>query len=151
MCHICKGLKRLHSLKNLYIDIRECVNITNLGFSFLIGALKVLTSLQTLRLDLGGCDQKSGPQVSNVNKMKSLFVQNNNGPESVLRALKNCGSSLQNIRFSFFCYEVNDEVLERFSRAFKKLTRLQRIDLDLSGCRNITDFGLLNLSENLEN
>jgi len=133
---LCKSLKRLRFLEELTIQILAFKNINNTGFYILGEALKSLNSLRTIRLS-----------VEYVHVYLENYSRRNEGPEKILKSLKNC-HSLQNLRIVF--YDANFMNLESLSKALKKLRLLQRISLKFESC-NVNDDGLLCLSEGLQN
>jgi len=147
---LCKGLKKLRFLKQLAINLGDCKKITDAGFYILGDALKTLISLQSVHIYFGGLLQRLPVQFSNINKMKFLSAEKNEGPSAIIKSLKR-HRCLQGLWLSFSNDDHNnDKELESFSRSLKKLASLQEIYLDFSQCRKINDNGLLNISEALE-
>jgi len=160
------GLKKLIRLKSLCLTFPSCLNFNKLTFRSLMKGFRENLNLLRLSLYFHGCEnlanidyQSLGKALKTLSSLQELRLKfhcryANRNDDIELSSLKKGLIrlvSLRKLSLVFHNGGVSDIGLSEISESIRKLSRLEDLILDFSGCPKITEIGLKSLGEALLN
>mmetsp|Transcript_95 Transcript_95/g.254 ORF Transcript_95/g.254 Transcript_95/m.254 type:complete len:629 (+) Transcript_95:80-1966(+) len=153
---LAQGFKGKPALKSVTVDFEKCEMLTDGGVRHLCAGLRG-TTLESVKINLADCDITDravgvlGATLARIRTLKQLDVDlenceniTENGMISMCEDLGGL-KGLEEMILAAPEGELGDEVLEALAGAVRKMEKLTRVRLELTGMNDLTPIGLAEL------